>query len=1028
VAFVRYLQASGKLGLQELRSFAKRVVGSPDLKVISKAPAAVRAGEGEPEWQVALAQCAKIWSDERDEVCKVLLESPALNRTSYKKEAVMRWITALDSLLRPGASGPFEGKWLQNLAQSSIATKTKKGHTPPKHRFFESMEDFLRGNQSLLQSYEARREAFLQRFASHVSLELARRKEEAAQQGFEDLLLLLRKALRASGGAHLAQALAERYPVALIDEFQDTDPVQYEVFRRIYHSDKARGLFLIGDPKQAIYAFRGADLFTYLAAREDAEALHSLDTNWRSDPALIRGVNTLFSRHELSFLYPEIRFQPVQHRPDASDLYKDRSGAALEAWYFEKESGGSADLNRSMVVDECSKDIARVLTGEVQIAGESVSPGDIAVLCRTNQESQLVWDALRARGIPAVLETEASVFESMEATELERVLRAVVDPGYGPGVRTALATSLLGLGAAEILTLHSDEDSWDRWIALFREWHRLWHERGFVQVFRRIMTECGVAGRLLGAPAGQRRMTNLYHLAELLQAQSIEHRLGPRLLLQWFELMGKDARARAEDVGDSSQLRLESDADAVQVVTIHKSKGLEYPIVYCPFTYASSELRRDEKRWVRFHDPDDERRVKVDVGSERLKEHRELASREGFAEALRLLYVALTRAKHRCVFSWGRLTGFESSALGYLLHLESGESDPKSLSARLKKADDAELLADLHALELRSDGALRVVRKPLAEEGPRYRRPSTGTRLAARHLTRPVRRDWRSSSFSSLVRGGHESDARDFDAETGRAVDESAASVTLGSGTTALPRGARFGLMIHSIFENFDFEEGAVELAAAVERARVEYGYDMEIAEPVLRVMQSSLQAPIGPEGWTLKSVSRSSRIDELEFNLPVRSERRALLPGELGEVLKGRVQPPYGPGYEKRVAALGFPELRGTLRGFVDLICCVDGRFYLIDYKSNDLGSSVADYSAVSLARCMQQHHYVLQYLIYLVALHRYLKHRVPDYDYEKHFGGVRYLFLRGMSPEHPGSGVFCDRPSLALVEALSSLLQEAA
>ena len=561
--------------------------------------------------------------------------------------------------------------------------------------------------------------------------------EEANTQSFDDLLHRLDEALAGPAGAALAERIRGRFHAVLIDEFQDTDPVQYRIFERLYRGGEG-GLFLIGDPKQAIYAFRGADVFTYMQAKRDAaKPVYTLDTNRRSGPRLLAAINSVFALGEdrAPFVFDEIPFTPMRPAPDAADAL---GGAAagrppLQILFVPRPSGerpinkGWADDNLPRLV---AAEIARFLACGATIEGREVDPGDIAVLCRKNKQAARVQEELRGLAIPSVLQGDASVFESPECRELERVLRAMAEPTDAAALRAALVTPLCGLGGADLFALKDDEAGWDGWVRRFQDWSERWRADGFMPAFRRMLDGCDAPPRLLALTDGERRLTNVLHLGELLQTAAAETRRGPLGLVEWLAEMRVDAAARGEMAGEAAQMRLESDADALKLTTVHKSKGLEYPIVYCPFLWDGKLLYGEDDTCLRFHAPDGT--LTMDLGSPQRDEHRRLAEREALAESLRLLYVALTRAKHRCSVVWGAFREAETSALGYLLHqppsLPAGESAETAAKEHVGSLDDEAMRAELQALVERSGGSVEV--ELLADEpGPIWtggRAPTAG--------------------------------------------------------------------------------------------------------------------------------------------------------------------------------------------------------------------------------------------------------------------------------------------------------------
>ncbi|HMJ12805.1 MAG TPA: 3'-5' exonuclease, partial [Polyangiaceae bacterium] len=699
-----------------------------------------------------------------------------------------------------------------------------------------------------------------------------------------------------------------------------------------------------------------------------------------------------------------------------------------------------------------AKDIRALLAGTSSIAGRPVNASDVAVLTRTNQQAFAMQRELQACGVPSVVLGDASVFERVEAQELALVLRAISDPSDAQWVRAALSSELLGVTASELDALAHDEQGWESWLESFRRWHELWMERGFVQMFQSLLDSRGIQQRILARTDGERRMTNLLHLMELLHAASRAADLGPSGLVHWLaqqrHASGTD-QSRTED----TQVRLESDERAVKILTVHRSKGLEFGIVYCPYLWNGTLLGQAEQQCFVFHDPqrEDAAELVFNSGSEEHKAYKRLAEWERCAESLRLLYVALTRARHRCVVTWGALSrDFKQSPLAYVLHWPRNAAAPdrdcKAIFDRLK-LDDAGMRRDLERHQQASRGLIRI-RDGSATESCSERPMSGATlsALAARSLPESFRLSphYRTTSFSGLVSGAapepfaiDDDEGRDRDEREIARPTELRSAEKRGSDAVLLaqfPRGARAGNFFHELLEIIDFS--GRDFAGAARSKLSSFGYAESLTDSVLAALDALLDTPLRAEGpeLTLRSVSVPERLNELEFHMPVLQrgadsdgtaiELDRLTRRELARTFADFPSSALPVDYAERVRRLRFLPVQGYLKGYIDLVFQKHRRWYIVDYKTNHLGDTLSAYSREELPRVMAASHYYLQYHLYTVAMHRYLAQRVRGYDYGEHFGGVYYLFLKGMTPSSgPASGVFFERPPLARIERLSSL-----
>jgi len=1007
-----------------------------DLRLLPEVDEAEVAG-ARGELEQVFGQLRRLWRDEGEAVAEILSSSAALNRRSYNKNVVAKAIAAAEALAAADEPPDELPEGFDRLTPAMLERGTKEGQAPTAHPFF----DLCGRYPELLSRLRVRAKAlFLTSARRHVREALERSKRDEGLWYFDDLLRRLDLALGAEGGPALAAAVRERYPVALIDEFQDTDPQQYRIFRRIYEGRPDCGLFLIGDPKQAIYAFRGADIFTYMRARDDSERegrQYGLRVNWRSGSRLIEAVNCLFGTAHAPFIYePHIGFDPAQPSPKADEEQLRIEGAEpvpLELWMLLLDEGNQttrppgfirSDAALEEAARACAEHVAHLLNlaakGRATIGDRSLQPADIALLVRTHREGDLVQQALRRCGVASVSLSQEGVLATEDAEELATLLGALVDLQDEGRVRAALATSLLGRSASELERLADDELAWEGLLARFHAYAERWRSQGLMVALQELLAAEEVPARLLRRPDGERRLTNLLQLLELLQLASAEHP-GQDGLLRWLA----DQRAGGER-DEARQLRLESDEGLVQVVTLHKSKGLEYPLVFIPFPW--SHFKQPKPAPPAFFHTPDSRVACLDLGSDEEPEHRALERTEQLAERLRLLYVGVTRAAKLCVLCWGKINGIQDAALAYLLHRDPESETPAS---RMQRLSEEEIRADLQTLAGRAPQAIQVRDLP-QPTGARWAGiPVDRDRLQAREFGSTIDEGWRVSSYSALVRG-EDTERPDYDASAEVPVPDpepepEAEAPTVPDLLFELPTGTHAGHFLHEVLENLDFPTARDETLGKVVRDLLERygglgarrvpidGDDRDWAPVIEELVTNVLDTWLDAAGTVrLRDLAAADRISEMEFHFPV----AGLDPAALRQVLA------LSPDHAGSAYGLGFQPLRGLMRGFIDLVFRHEGRFYIVDYKSNRLGGRLAAYEREGMRDAIRHHHYDLQYLIYTLALHRLLGWRLPGYDYERHFGGVYYLFLRGMRPElGSGCGVWHDRPSFELIDALDGL-----
>ncbi|MCB1955187.1 MAG: exodeoxyribonuclease V subunit beta [Rhodocyclaceae bacterium] len=978
-----------------------------------------------------LAELKAPWADWADALQALFDEAVAAREVDGRKfrpQYYLPWLqnlrdwTADPAIVMPALS---DTAWAR-LSPDGMAEAWKQAQ-PPAHPAL----DALRGLPDAIAALPEARADLLRHAAPWVLARFEADNRRRAQMGFDDLILRLDQALAGPNGAALAARIRRDFPVALIDEFQDTDPAQYRIFDAVYRvadNDPATALVLIGDPKQAIYSFRGADIHTYLVARAAcAGRLYSLARNFRSSEGMVAAVNRCFAQAEArvaegAFLFREadgnpLPFEPVAAQGLAEGLVLDgRPATALTLWRLDDAGDEGATVGkgdyRQRMAAACAGEMLRLLeAGQREAAGfardgrlRPLRPADLAVLVNDRGEADAIRGALAARGLRSVyLSERESVFATPQAADLALWLAACAEPDDPRRLRAALATATLGLGYAELAALQADELAWEARVLQFRDYRACWRQQGVLPMLRRLMHDFGLPPRLIatGARGGERALTDLLHLAELLQqaAQTLD---GEHALIRHLAEQMAEGRA----AGDTGQLRLESDADLVQVVTVHKSKGLEYPLVFLPF---ACHWRPVEAKHLPLagRSAMGEPRVWFEADADALR----MLDRERLAEDVRKLYVALTRARHATWVGLAPVKGLAATAPGHLL--AGGEAiAPDELPARL-----AALAGDCPHI--------CVVEAPSPADG-HYSAADAGA-PAGRARTPQRRRPepWWIASYSAIAAAG----------EGARAAADSPGEETLREGDVAppavaaervapragsphaFPRGARPGSFLHEILE-WAARQGFATLQArpqalrdAIARRCQPRGW-AEWIDPLCDWTLALLAAPLPlDDGPPATLAGLPAALPEMEFWIEAHGVDVAAVDALVRAHTAGGAPRP----------ALAPQRLHGMLKGFIDLVFEWQGRYYVADYKSNWLGPDDLAYTASAMQDAILHARYDLQYALYLLALHRLLKARLPDYDYDRHVGGAAYLFLRGVGAD--SRGLHRERPPRALVEGLDAL-----
>ncbi|MDO4637615.1 MAG: UvrD-helicase domain-containing protein [Lautropia sp.] len=1042
-----------------------------------------------------------------------------------------------------GNSSPF--RWMRNWCTPEGARRNWKTYPEDGIRLFEEMDE-------LLQAFEFVNELkypVMLHAAHWVSKWHRQEREQRGELGFDDMLEKLDSALQSPSGNVLAARIRRQFPVAMIDEFQDTDPLQYRIFNRIYNisdNDPDTALILIGDPKQAIYAFRNADIYTYLRAREATAGRHyTLNRNFRSSSGMVEAVNRLFDRAEKrahargAFRFRKaapdsgsaaasnvLPFYPViaQGREDIWQDPRHQSGQtpALTIWRPAPDDPGNLDKssyqNRFARATAC--EIAFLLGAEIEgsmgaggvarMGDRGLRPADIAVLVNNGPQAALVRQALSRHGVASIyLSDRASVYASPVVADVERFLRACAEPAHGPTLRAALGSDLAGLSMNDLSRLQHDEEFWEAWLRRFQNYHRIWRGQGVLPAIRTLLQDFGMTERLL-REGRERELTDLLHVSELLQTASKvldgEHALIRFLVEQRHDPSGGS---------DERQQRLESDEARVRIVTVHKSKGLEYPLVFIPF-FCSVKTVDPGSLLFSWHDEDGNlhhtlNREYNPGGSDEQSPGRDgedfqsKADEDRLAEDLRKLYVALTRARYATWVGIDTVNQFESSAAAYLLGYDAShcmlddEEKPskktKSDSASKKQEKDRkkqlqrqvlddclkQLILDAPAGQIAvtvppecdDRGGCRS-RATCSSRGVVWKTPpdlparrwqkwwiasysaletaSTNISWASGPVISPAAADGDAMVSSDPVWSAESARADDWheymplaiadvdDAEDdpgGYTLPVTAAPQPDGHSFHDFPRGPRPGTFLHGILEWIGVQ-GFATLAQAPELLRAEIARRL-LHRPDWRVWQGVLNSSLS---YLLTVPLRiRDEIDDSSSPDPVGGRGRRSADIVLSDLQQYQTEMSFMLSVEQLDVKLldvwvhkniypGKPrpmlladQLNGMLKGFIDLVFEWEGCYYVLDYKSNWLGSSVESYSYERMLDAVLGHRYDIQYLFYLLALHRLLRSRIPDYDYDRHVGGAVYIFLRGVVADK--SGVFYARPPRKVIEALDAAFQ---
>lgn len=933
-------------------------------------------------------------------------EPKSLSRRSYNTSRLAKWIDQVNAWANDPRDYVLNETLMSYFIQSALGEKGEEGASPFIAPIFAELEE----RASALMSPDLLRRFILYHYRQGLQQKLLDYKLNHQEKSFDDLLRLFCEALQGPQGNELAEMIRFQYPFAMIDEFQDTDSQQYAIFSKIYRDnpEKNTGFIMIGDPKQAIYRFRGADIFTYLKASDEAQSRFELTKNYRSEKHLVDGVNALFDFPQSPFIYQNIKFTAVDSRDDHLRFYLNGKAEPAYRFYLTE----SDKVNKTEMAKICAISIQHWLKSAAENqavfqnedTSKTLQAANIAVLVKNRYEATYVIQELQKLGIASVyLSDQNSVFDSNVAKELAWMLKACLNVAERP-ILNAIATALFGLNAADIHQIQQNEADWQRWADSFAQYQQTWQRQGILAMLHQILLEQGISERLLSQATGERDLTDFLHLAEILQQAAMLHE-SEAALLSWFE---KQIQGEGRQ---EAQIRLESERQLVKIVTIHKSKGLEYDLVWLPFLTVPS--KDPSKKDINIYYSKERDETLWDIENRNLNALYE----ETFAEELRLLYVALTRAKYQMAFALPTQFDKKWNALHYVL--SQGEIGKE---INFSESKDTETL--LQTFKEKMQDNVEICTKPNLKALQALSINTKNDDLKAAEFTGNIEQDWRITSFTSIEQAHRRQnyftesagkkhavfdDVKDYDSQN--SIEISTALLNENeSNILDLPRGKQVGTALHRHFENCYFSDLAN--TEEIDKLRQSLQLDETFTEPLQNWLQQISHTPLSNEiGIALANLANKDCIKEMPFYLAIREHFDV---DEFNRALKAHHHLPSEP--------LQFEQIQGMVRGSIDLVFRHYGKYYLVDYKSNFLGSSLADYNQEALKKEMLHSHYDWQYLIYTLALHRYLQSVVPHYDYSRDFGGVFYLFLRGMNGE-PQSGVFYDRPSVELITELDGV-----
>ncbi|WP_348666573.1 exodeoxyribonuclease V subunit beta [Arsenophonus symbiont of Ornithomya chloropus] len=959
----------------------------------------------------------KLWMLHLNDFFSLIINS-GINKRVYNRRNLLIWLDIVTTWAKSHTIDYKTPKELVRFSQLELINKTSIDNEIPKHEVFCAIDKFLKKTRTL-------RNIFISKAIIDVRKIIMKEKTKRQEIGFDDLLDRLEYTLNQKNNKRLKNMIRNRYPVVMIDEYQDTDSKQNKIFKSIYDGHQYSGIFFIGDPKQAIYSFRGADIFSYIKAKNKIQSHYKLDTNWRSSSNMVAAINHLFSRVKNPFLFKQIPFHVVNSgyaNQNLGLIHKKEKVSALNFNYFDKDQVSTTEYQKIMAYQCASQIYYWLIGGDNRTTWlykndqkKILTASDIMILVRNRRESKIIQEELRKFNISSVfLSNYESVFSTSDARDLLWLLQAVLSPEKEETLRRSLATSLMGLSAKEIEEFNKNDNELEIWIREFHHYSLIWERYGISAMFRCMIHNQRIAKHLLKDNTnGERRLMDVMHLFELLQESELEFD-NKHAIIRWLA----QKIDKPDPLLENQQRRLESNKNFISISTIHKSKGLEYPIVWLPFICQFSQ-----KKLAIFHE---RKNFQICLDLTDNPKSLKLADEERLAEDLRLLYVALTRAIYHCSVGIAPLykkrhtektcnTDLHKSALGYLL--QKGKQGNATLLF-----DNLRSLVNKH-IGIKLINNIKIFSSYCCKK-------NRVVKLLAKNFSGKIDDIWRVTSYSKLKNN-------DIFTLSNKVLDNNLnfdlklqnlnfelkkyqysnnylyQKKESKKNVYTFPKGVIAGNFMHSILEVLPFNKVPKE-SWLIERLEA-VGFSSEWASMLKIWLINIFNVPLIEDNFKLSNILSEHRLNEMKFCFSIKN----ILHPSLLDNLAHRYDV-----LSKNCPPLNFEQVKGVLKGYIDLIVFWKKKFYLIDYKSNWLGEDSFAYNQQAIKKSMIYHRYDLQYQLYTLAIHRYLRNRVPDYDYKTHFGGVIYLFLRGIYNKNShGYGIYYNLPVYSFIDSLDKL-----
>ncbi|WP_169785694.1 exodeoxyribonuclease V subunit beta [Enterobacteriaceae endosymbiont of Plateumaris consimilis] len=939
----------------------------------------------------------KQWMKYKDIIINIITESH-INKHIYNNKSIKFWIENINQWSVKNTEDNFVPEQLKRFSQNVLITKTINEKKFPKHILFKNIDIYLNKIISL-------KTLIIIKAIKYIKYLIKKNKEKNEQISFNDLLLILNKSLnKFDGNKNLAKDIRKLYPVALIDEFQDTDIQQYNIFKKIYINKSNCTLILIGDPKQAIYSFRGADVFTYIKASLEIKNRYTLKNNWRSSKTMINGVNKIFSNCKYPFFFKNIIFYPtsyVKQKLNYNFIVNDIIQPGITIWFLPKET--NLNSYRQIISYKCAYEICKwlILGQEQKIflqknknSSNIITISDITVLVRNKYEANIIQKEFIKFNIPSIyLSNTNSVFETIEAKELVLLLKSILEPHKIKQLKNILASNLFNIDLSN-LDYKKEQYFLEKSINQFIKYRNLWNKNGILLMLENIFLKKNfLFKKNIINNFHKKKIQNILHIAELIEIEFLKIKNKKQIILWLIKQISFPNNRSFEQ-----QIRIQNDSNQIKIITIHKAKGLQFPLVWIPFI-SSNFLDLINNEGIIYHD---RKTLKTIIDFNKNNDSIKYALEELLSENLRLLYVSLTRSIFHCSIGIGNIKNTKIKYQKYFPHRNAVEF----LINNKGYIDHKNFQNLLFNLQNKDIEIKIITKKKQIQYNPIY--------LIEKKNNYHCNKKLKIFKYQTILITSYSIIKNDLNLNNNiykYKLFNSKKKIKKTSHT--FPTGKKIGIILHEIFEKLDFTKKI--LYSFIKKKLFNKEIDCSWYTILIKWLTNILHHPLGIDKIILNKIQNKNKITELEFYLHINNKLCIM---KLYNIICK---------YDKISRKL--PKLnndfQGILKGFIDLVFLWNKKYYLIDYKSNWLGKNYNKYTKKYMEKNICLNRYDLQYQIYTLALHKYLCSRIKNYNYEKHFGSVIYLYIRGINNiENNSNGIWEVRPSYELIKKLDQLI----